>query len=45
MSVVRLKESRHTWNVYVHWYNAVTASDHSVGIVVVATTIGAAETV
>lgn len=31
-----------TWNINVHWYNSVAASDDSVGVVVVASSISAA---
>lgn len=31
-----------TWNINVHWYNSVTASDDSVGVVVVASSVSTA---
>lgn len=31
-----------TWNVNVHWYNSVTATDDSVRVVVVSSTVSAA---
>lgn len=30
-----------TWNINVHWYDSVTTSDDSVGVVVVASSVGA----
>lgn len=33
-----------TWNINVHWYNSVTTSDNSIGVVVVAPSIGTTET-
>lgn len=31
-----------TWNIDVHWYDSVTAPDHRVGVVVVASSISTA---
>lgn len=33
---------KHTWDVDVHWNDAITTSDHRIRVVIVATTISTA---